>query len=331
MVLNSFTILISAFTLSVLGVWFVGKKNKKKGITGMDINKKEQNILPESTGIALLIPIWAFVLYYYYQFQNIDFIFWAIMVTIFAIIGYADDTKHKFVQKTRSWSNRAKFIAIISLVYASIYFAPTSTQVLSEDFIGLGMSLFWIVIISLYLAGSASFVNTFAGLNGWEVGSGFIIALGFAVLLYPTQFFPITIVLIGAILGLLVFNVFPAKVFPGDSGTMLIGSSLAGLMILTKDINLMILSFGFFLPHMLDFVLKMITNKEDPSQRNEKPYMLKSDGKLDFKKDSKNAKYDFAKMLIKILGPKKEITLVLIIWIIVALNIMALLFIFRQI
>jgi len=294
---------ITSFLLGVVAVRFVAAKNKKRGIIGLDINKRKETRIPESVGIALLIPIWlcsiAFSLYY----GNPAGVYWAALVTLFAIVGFFDDTKPKFLSQTRRWRYRALLIAAISLGFSALFFsAPVE-----------------LLLAALFIAGIASFENTFAGLNGWEVGSGFILSVFFGLVLLGFAYFPLAAVLAGSVLALLAFNAFPARVFPGDSGTMLIGSGLAGLMVLTRDIRLMSVAFLFFLPHIVDFFSKILSNPRDPSQRKSKPYEILKDSRIAMPR-GKTRKYDFAKILIRILGPMSEKRIVLIIWAIVVLN-----------
>jgi UDP-N-acetylglucosamine--dolichyl-phosphate N-acetylglucosaminephosphotransferase len=132
---------------------------------------------------------------------------------------------------------------------------------------------------------------------------------------------PIGLALVGAIAGLLVFNIYPARMFPGDSGTLLIGGSIACLVILNQNMWLMLLTLLFFLPHAIDFfALKMMTNRQDMSQSKSLPYALGRDNRLRIPAEGGRARYDFAKMLIKIFGPMPEWLVVAAIWLIVACN-----------
>jgi len=268
----------------------------------MDINKKEQHKIPESVGIALLIPLWVSAIAVYLLTLDYTVIAWVVMVSLFSLIGRLDDKKHKFSAKTLNWSTRATIIAVVSLAFSALFF-----QSIPE-----------IILAALFLAGLASFQNTFAGLNGWEIGSGFILSVFVGLLISAFPFFPLAVTLAGAITALLLFNVFPAKIFPGDSGTLLIGSALAGLIIMTQSIALMSVAFFFYIPHIIDFSAKMISNPRDPSQIRTKPYRLLENGKLDFPKSCK--KYDFAKIIIRLLGPLEEKRIVLVIWAVLIFN-----------
>ncbi len=301
---------LPSLLIGFLSVFLVAKINRKKGIIGIDINKPSQIKLPESVGIAMLVPLWivsaAGLLNGVFGILETKVAIWLFMVSVFSSVGLLDDIKPKFLGKTRSWGFRALTIAVVSLVFAALNF-PYSLLA---------------IVAALYLAGIASFENTFAGLNGWEIGSGFIISVFYFILLFVSgsPLYPLALIVSGAILAMLLFNLYPARAFPGDSGTLLIGSALAGMMVIAGSWTLMVFSFLFFLPHMIDFAVKMATNPSDPSQRKARPYSLDAEGKINLPDYKGKKKLDFAKLLIIILGPKKEHVLVAIIWILVAVN-----------
>ena len=299
-------IFILYLVISLLSVHFVRKLNLKRGVKGIDINKPSQPILPESCGIALLIPLTVNGLFMTYWFSQWELLAWPVLMAVFAFIGYLDDSKHKFTSKAVGWIVRALPIALVSLAFSYVF----------------GLGILWTVPLALYIAGLASFQNTFAGLNGWEVGSGFIISLASVVLLWGTFYQLAAIAFSASILGLLLWNRYPAKVFPGDSGTLLIGSGLAGLFVLTSRLEFIFFSFLFYIPHLIDFfLLKLLSNRKDLSQQKFRPYKLLENGKLaipDY--PDKKIRYDFAKLVIRLFGPMNEWLIVLIIWLVVLVN-----------
>ncbi len=302
------------FIISVIAVLFVAKQNRKMKITGRDINKINKKELPEGIGLALLAPIWtAIIMFNLLIAENTGFIAFGLTITVLCIVGFLDDRKQKFKVRTVSWTSRAAIVSLVCMMFAMFY-AP---------------NVFWILPFAIFVAGLASFENTFAGLNGWEVGSGFIIACFVALLLVSSGPLPIAIALVGAIAGLLIFNICPAKVFPGDSGTLLIGGSIACIIILTQRIELIFLAILFFLPHIIDFLLKFLTNKDDMSQSKNLPYTIGKDNKLRIPHGK--PRYDFAKMLLRILGPMHEWLVVAVIWTIVAANCLFWILVFSEI
>lgn len=284
---------------------------RKKNLVGLDWAKKGKLLLSEGGGIAMLPAIWFAIAFLFFGSGNFNYIVWGAMLSVFAFIGIIDDTKHKFLKKALSWKKRAIAIAVVCLAFAGIYFWSAG--------------ILLIALAALYIAGIASFQNTFAGLNGWQGGSAAIIALASALVIVKTNpnLLWLNAVLIAAILGFLVFNKYPAKVFEGNSGTLIIGSAIAGIFVLNGKIELMAFSLLFFLPHMFEFfVLKLMLSKaRDPGQMRQLPYRVLENGKIAIPEYAKGkVQYDFAKMLIRIFGPMREWEIVAIIWAVVAIN-----------
>lgn len=312
--MQEFIFYISTLLLGIILVGFFRKIFLERKIVGIDINKKDKPLVAESLGLAVLVNL---LLGGIFLFDKVDVINLALFLStifFFGIFGFIDDIRPKFLSKQISWNKRALIIAIGSLALAYFYAKG---------------DLFFAILFALFLAGLASLQNTFAGLNGWEIGSGFIISIFVSFLLWNTELKYLALLLNASILALLAFNIYPAKVFPGDSGTLLIGSGIASLLLLGGKFNFLILGLLFYFPHIIDFfILKLLTNPKDVSQQKEKPYSLTADGKISIPNYKGRIKYDFAKLLLKIFGPQKEYILVLIIWIIVFLNCLIMLALF---
>jgi len=268
--------------------------NKKLNIQGIDINKEKKPLLPESLGISLLVPLWVFIILNSLVNFSMQLIFVGLMISTFTFLGFIDDLKPKFRAKQFDFKLRAILSIIAALIFA---------------FLLQPNNLFFAAILILL---TTSFQNSFAGLNGLEVGSGFILSI---LLLFFVPMNDLVLIIIISIFALLLFNAFPAKVFPGDSGTFFIGSAIAAIL-LTQSNNAMLFLL-FYLPHFIDLFLKISSNINDISQSKTKPYALK-DNLICIPENNKTI--DFAKLIIKISGPKKESTLTLILWLIVFFN-----------
>ncbi len=313
MIVENYLIIIALFLISLISVFFVIKRNFSKKIVGTDINKLSQHLVAESCGVALIIPFWILLIFIFLNYSfNTNLFAVGLAVTIFLIIGFIDDNKHKFLSKAMGWQVRALPIALTSIILSIFLFFPI-------DLFGI----IFVILFALFFAGVASFSNTFEGLNGWTIGSSFLIIIFASIMAYQFSIILsfLHIGLAGIILGLLIFNKYPAKAFPGDSGTLFIGSSIAGLALFSQNFYFILFIFLLFIPHMIDFfILKMITNKDDASQQKIRPYKLLKDGRLTIPEYKGKTKYDFAKLIMKIFGPLKEGQIVLIIWLIVLIN-----------
>jgi UDP-N-acetylglucosamine--dolichyl-phosphate N-acetylglucosaminephosphotransferase len=90
--------------------------------------------------------------------------------------------------------------------------------------------LYSLVLIPVGVTGAANATNMLAGLNGLEAGIGSILAATMLVLGFWTGNIEVIILmsaLIGALIAFLYFNWFPAKIFPGDAVTLMVGASIA--------------------------------------------------------------------------------------------------------
>jgi UDP-N-acetylglucosamine--dolichyl-phosphate N-acetylglucosaminephosphotransferase len=301
---------IFIFSLAVCSAFiyiYIQADRKKRFAIGIDINKENRPEVPESCGIAALFALLAlFALFSFLSAIRADAgnLGWLMLITVFALVGFADDRRHKFAGGALRWPLRAAPIAAASFIFSFFLFGEVVSALLG----------------ALFIAGAASFHNSFAGLNGWEVGSSFIISAFVSFLLYGSPYFLPSIILSSAMLAMLLFNRYPAKVFPGDSGTLLFGSAISGLVLLGGGIGLAVAVAAFYLPHAFDFfVLKLLTNPSDVSQSSAKPYSLKA-GRITIPHYTGRTRYDLAKLIVRIFGPLEEWKIVALIWIAVFLN-----------
>ena len=303
-----FAAFLGSLILCVLSIFLIKPKIISLGIIGKDVNKKGNSEIPESCGMILLIPIWVSILTL--LFMNIvnplAYIF-LFTITCFAAVGFFDDC-FRFFKKEHDWRKYAVKRGIV-LVAVSIPFAFIASA--SIGLLAILASVLFMIII-------ASLSNSFAGLNGWEIGSSFIIICALVVMLtfsatYTGSLILFALVLLGAVSGLLLFNSYPASAFPGDSGTLLIGSFIGCLILFVDPFYLAI---PLFIPHLIDIFLKLKTNRADMSQKSEKPYTLR-DGRLHI---PASGRLDFAKLIIKKFGPMKERDIVRRIWFVVGVN-----------
>lgn len=160
----------------------------------------------------------------------------------FGLIGFIDD--YIKIVKKRSLGLTAKqkiigqFALSIAVSAAAVYLLDVSTEVMVPV---LGWSLdfgvLYIPFLIFLLVGTTNAVNLTDGLDGLASGVTLIVALGYT-LIGVLQAQPAVVVfgaaLAGSCLGFLVFNHHPAKVFMGDTGSLLLGGAVAALAIMTK-------------------------------------------------------------------------------------------------
>jgi phospho-N-acetylmuramoyl-pentapeptide-transferase len=131
---------------------------------------------------------------------------------------------------------------------------------------------FWYVLLFLIIAGAVNGVNLTDGLDGLAAGTGIIALATFtamAVTIFIRSGHPrienrldvafIGAALIGAGIGFLWFNAFPAEVFMGDTGAMAIGGGLAAMAIMMKVELLLLFVGGIFAIEAVSVMLQVIS------------------------------------------------------------------------
>ncbi len=287
---------VLSFFLSYSAIFWLRKVLVSFHIIGIDINKEQEVVVPEGGGLLALIGICICILILLHLglINPIAYTFLFLMMG-FAGIGFLDDG-FKVFKREENWRiyviKRGVVLFFFSLVFSYIVFHQ------------LGYSLPLVVGIAALIVLSSALSNSFAGLNGWEVGSSLIILSSVLLMVSLSQLYTQTLVFVclvvlGSVAALFYFNKYPARIFPGDSGTLMIGAFIGALI---PFINPWYLALPLFLPHIYDIYLKIRTNPHDISQKSEKPYVI-SNGVLHV---PASRKMDFAKKILSIYGAMPE-------------------------
>src|SRR5690606_27296192 len=126
--------------------------------------------------------------------------------------------------------------------------------------LGWGYALF----IIFWLVGFSNATNLTDGLDGLLSGTAAIAFGAFAILAWSQELFDISIFavsVVGAVLGFLVFNAHPAKVFMGDTGSLALGGAIAAISILTKMEVILLIIAGVFVIETLSVILQVASFK----------------------------------------------------------------------
>lgn len=170
--------------------------------------------------------------------------FWFLLASAlgFGLIGFVDDyikiIKHRSLGLTAGQKIIAQVILSALLVYAALKILGISTQLIipgTSIVIDLGWG--YIPLAMFLLIGTTNAVNLTDGLDGLAAGITLIVASGFGLIGYIGNFYSATVfaaVLAGSCLSFLFFNLHPAKIFMGDTGSFVLGGAVAALAIVTK-------------------------------------------------------------------------------------------------
>ncbi|GIO55571.1 phospho-N-acetylmuramoyl-pentapeptide-transferase [Paenibacillus rhizosphaerae] len=222
---------------------------------------------PTMGGIVIIL---AFTLAFLkFSVINTDFYVLLVATLGFGLIGFLDDYI-KIVFK-RSLGLTAKQKLILQLLFAAImcYLLIKNGHSTAISVPGTSWSFDWggwfyypfIVIMMMAVTNAVNFTD---GVDGLLSGVSAIAFAAFAIVAMQATSLSAAVcaaAMIGAVLGFLVFNAHPAKVFMGDTGSLGIGGAIGGIAIVTKTELLFIVIGGVFVIEMLSVVLQVASFK----------------------------------------------------------------------
>ena len=188
---------------------------------------------------------------------NIQYYILFIYTTIsFSIIGYIDDMLIVVKKKNDGLAPRKKlmlqilFSVIFYILVTFIYKDINYIHIPGLDY-NLNISYLYLIFLVFWQTGFSNAVNLTDGLDGLATSVTIIITSTFALLAYKENNFPVLVfclTIVGALLGFLLFNKNPAKIFMGDTGSLALGGILAAIsVILHKEIAFLFIGLVYIL------------------------------------------------------------------------------------
>jgi UDP-N-acetylglucosamine--dolichyl-phosphate N-acetylglucosaminephosphotransferase len=201
------------------------------GFVGKDVNKEGAPKVPEMGGISIIVGFSAGVLlaimlntFDGIAFNIVYILAGLLTVHTLAFIGIIDD-----LLDVPQWAKA--FIPLVSAVPLIAVKAAGSTEMAIPLLGVVDFGVFYILLlVPVGVAVASNLTNMLAGFNGMEAGMGAAIFACMALLAAihgNVEMLVLFLPMLGALLGFLPKNWFPAKVFPGDVGTLPIGAVLA--------------------------------------------------------------------------------------------------------
>ncbi|HED18579.1 MAG TPA: phospho-N-acetylmuramoyl-pentapeptide-transferase [Gammaproteobacteria bacterium] len=211
-----------------------------------------------------------------------------VLVTLaFGVIGGVDDYKKLVYGNSKGLSAGVKFfwqsiVAVATGLY--LYYAarsPAETELIVPFFkeVAVPMGLWYLVLVYFVVVGSSNAVNLTDGLDGLAILPTVLIAGALAVFSYATgniyiaEYLHIPFIrevgevvvfcaaIVGAGLGFLWFNAYPAQVFMGDVGALALGAALGTVAILVRQELVFFLMAGVFVMETMSVILQVASFK----------------------------------------------------------------------
>lgn len=173
----------------------------------------------------------------------------------YAIIGFLDDYLSIKRKNNEGLTEVQKLFGqvIIALIFFFMYVrnGGQTTLVISKPYICIEMGWVYGLFILFLLVGGSNAVNLTDGLDGLAGGLSAIAFVAFSLISMVVGFENLslfTFILSGAIVGFLVFNAYPAKVFMGDTGSLALGGIMSTIAVLThREITLAVVASVFII------------------------------------------------------------------------------------
>lgn len=166
----------------------------------------------------------------------------------YGLIGFLDDFIKVVLKRNLGLTSLQKLLAQIVIAVLSFFLLRANgfDTALGIPFTDASIELGWIYVLFIvfWLVGFSNAVNLTDGLDGLVAGTASIAFAAFGILAIVQQETGIalfTFAVAGGLIGFLVFNKYPAKVFMGDTGSLALGGALAMVSILLKQELLLLL------------------------------------------------------------------------------------------
>lgn len=192
-----------------------------------------------------------------------------LLVTLgFGILGFLDDYIKVVKKRNLGLTSKQKFlgqVGISVIVYITLLQTGISTDIrLPGTEMAVELGWFYLPLIIIMLVGTSNAVNLTDGLDGLVAGSSVFAFGAFSWIAYSfgeTEVALFSAAVVGASLGFLIFNVNPAKVFMGDTGSLALGGALAMIAILAKAEIVLVIIGGVFVIETLSVIIQVASYK----------------------------------------------------------------------
>jgi len=275
---KSILALMIGFIISTIFGYFLIPLLKKMNI-GQRIsvfvgdNHKKKNGVPTMGGLIFIIPTFITILIMYFTNKiNIhsNLLIFLFVFVAYAFLGFLDDFMKLKRHQNEGLTEIQKLFGqvLIAIVFFYIYMKSGSEPLLWFHAFNLKVDIGWLYgfFILFMLVASSNAVNITDGLDGLAGGLSFIGALVLGIITWTTTWLlgyeDIAIfcfILAGSILGFLVYNTHPARVFMGDTGSLALGGVLAAIAILTRREITFAIIMGVFVVETLSVILQILS------------------------------------------------------------------------
>jgi phospho-N-acetylmuramoyl-pentapeptide-transferase len=214
---------------------------------------------------------------------------WVVLFVLltFGAVGWVDDYRKVIQKNSRGLPGRWKYFwqSVAGITVAVFLFwhakTPAETQLYIPFFknVAINLGMFYVVVVYLVIVGASNAVNLTDGLDGLAIMPTVMVAAALAIFAYVTgnikfaEYLLIPYVsgsgelvvfcgaLVGAGLGFLWFNTYPAMVFMGDVGALALGAALGAVAVIVRSEIVLFIMGGIFVLETVSVILQVASFK----------------------------------------------------------------------
>ncbi len=276
---KSALVLMSSFILSLIFGFLIipilkDRANQRLSVY-LEVTHKSKDKTPTMGGIIFILPTLLIILLL--LILNKIEINYSLLIVLFtfisySIIGFIDDYLIIKRNNNKGLTENQKFLMqlFVSIIFFYLFIKSGNEPLLWIHTINLRLDIgyFYGLFILFVLVASSNAVNLTDGLDGLAGGLSLICFLTFGIITYYTGWLDgyesvslFCFALVGSLLGFLMFNVNPAKVFMGDTGSLALGASLGSIAIITRHEVLLILIGIVFVVETVTCIIQRVYYK----------------------------------------------------------------------
>ncbi len=253
------------------------KKLKVKQRVSIFLSKlhNQKNGVPTMGGIIFIIPTIVSIIILIFtdkiEFSNNLFLILFVFIS-YAFLGFLDDYLIIKRNNNKGLTEFQKLFGqtLIAFIFFIIFMKSGREPVLDIHSLGVTIDMGWFygVFLLFILVASSNAVNLTDGLDGLAGGLSVISFFAFGIISLGSEWIAGNVeigifcfILVGALLGFLVYNAHPAKVIMGDTGSLSLGATLAAVSIITNHEISLIVVAGVFVIETLSVLIQVFSVK----------------------------------------------------------------------
>ena len=263
-----FTVIISKIVIPILRGHKIGQEIRAEGPSW----HRSKAGTPTMGGIcfimAMLLALAVMTVIYAFQGYQNELIPLALTLGLAlanGLVGFVDDYC-KLIKKQNEGLKIYQKLTLQTIVAAIYVFAMRVTEQIDTSleipFCDIELELGWVyyVFAIVLTVGIVNSVNFTDGLDGLATSVTLIVSGFFAIIAFNMLFSPLVLIsaaLIGALLGFLIFNIHPAKVFMGDTGSLFLGGAVTGAAFMINEPLIIVIAGGIYVIEMLSVIIQI--------------------------------------------------------------------------